>query len=62
MRFLPMKSVDISEDYKDYTFHLRKGVKFHNGKEMTADDVVASLNRWKSYYKNASAALSLIHI
>lgn len=50
------ESVDISEDYKDYTFHLRKGVKFHNGKEMTADDVVASLNRWKSYYKNASAA------
>jgi len=25
---------------------LRQGVLFHNGKEMTADDVVASLNRW----------------
>src|SRR5262247_4229606 len=25
---------------------LRRGVKFHNGKEMTAADVVASLKRW----------------
>ena len=23
-----------------------EGVKFHNGEEMTADDVVASMNRW----------------
>jgi len=28
------------------TITLRKGVKFHNGKEMTAADVVASLQRW----------------
>src|SRR5499433_1028942 len=36
----------ISKDGLVYTIPLRKGVKFHNGKEMTADDVVASLNRW----------------
>ncbi len=31
-----------------HTITLRKGVKFHNGKEMTAADVVASLKRWGS--------------
>src|SRR5438046_4790036 len=36
----------ISKDGLVYTIPLRKGVKFHNGKEMTAEDVVASLNRW----------------
>lgn len=40
------ESVDISDDSRTYTFHLRKGVKFHNGKEMTAEDVVASMERW----------------
>src|ERR1700674_1582668 len=36
----------ISKDGLVYTIALRKGVKFHNGKEMTSDDVVASLRRW----------------
>lgn len=40
------ESWEISNDNKTYTFHLREGVKFHNGKEMTAEDVVASMNRW----------------
>ena len=35
---------DLSKDKLTYTFHLRKGVKFHNGKEMTADDVKFSLD------------------
>lgn len=38
--------VDVSPDYTEYVYHLRKGIKFHNGEEMTADDVVASMNRW----------------
>lgn len=32
------ESWDISNDGKTYTFHLRKGVKYHNGQEMTARD------------------------
>ncbi|RPH73631.1 MAG: ABC transporter substrate-binding protein, partial [Candidatus Rokuibacteriota bacterium] len=36
----------VSKDGLSYTFKLRKGIKFHNGKEMTSADVVASLNRW----------------
>ena len=35
----------ISEDRLAYTFHLRPGVKFHNGAIVTAADVVYSLER-----------------
>ena len=35
----------ISEDRMTYTFHLRPGVRFHNGAEFTAQDVVYSVTR-----------------
>ena len=35
----------ISEDKMTYTFKLREGVKFHNGADFTANDVVYSVNR-----------------
>ncbi|MCO8146364.1 ABC transporter substrate-binding protein [Rhodovulum tesquicola] len=35
----------ISDDGMTYTFTLRQGVKFHNGREMTAEDVKYSLDR-----------------
>src|SRR5262244_1551721 len=36
----------VSDGGRRYTITLRKGVRFHNGKTMSATDVVASLNRW----------------
>ena len=38
-------SYEISEDAKVYTFTLRDGVKFHNGKDVTAEDVKYSIDR-----------------
>jgi len=39
------KKWTISNDGLIYTFNLREGVKFHNGREMTAEDVVYSYKR-----------------
>ncbi|WP_242704228.1 ABC transporter substrate-binding protein [Candidatus Enterococcus ferrettii] len=50
-------SYEVSEDGKVYTIKLLKGVKFHNGKEMTADDVVASLSRWVKDSQKASTLI-----
>ncbi|MEU8108798.1 ABC transporter substrate-binding protein [Nonomuraea muscovyensis] len=51
-------------DPKTLVYTIRKGVKFHSGAEMTADDVVASLNRhldekvgsyWISTFRNVES-------
>ena len=39
------ESMDIAADGLTYVFKLHKGVKFHNGREMTADDVKYSIER-----------------
>jgi peptide/nickel transport system substrate-binding protein len=36
----------VSKDGLSYSITLRKGVMLHNGRELNADDVVASLTRW----------------
>ena len=40
------ESWEVSEDGRTYTFKLRDDVTFCDGKAMTADDVVYSINRW----------------
>lgn len=50
INFLPhpglAESHSESEDRLVHTITLRQGVKFHNGKEMTSEDVVASVERY----------------
>ncbi|MBR7046199.1 MAG: ABC transporter substrate-binding protein [Lachnospiraceae bacterium] len=39
------QNVDVNEDATVYTFTLRDGVKFHNGSEVTMDDVLYSVQK-----------------
>lgn len=44
---------EISEDSLVYTFYLRKGVKFHNGEDFTAEDVEYTIERYKANTRTA---------
>jgi peptide/nickel transport system substrate-binding protein len=46
------------ESKKSMIFNLRKGVRFHNGKELTADDVVYSFKNMKNPPPPGSAAVA----
>jgi peptide/nickel transport system substrate-binding protein len=54
----PALATSWKADKKSITFNLRKGVKFHNGKELTADDVVYSVKMMKNPPPPGSAAVA----
>ena len=39
------EKIDVSDDGLTYTYHLRRNIKFHNGRGLTADDVIWSFER-----------------
>ena len=53
------ESWEATPDARTWTFKLRKGVEFHNGKSLTAADVVASLNHHRGE-DTKSAAKGLV--
>lgn len=55
------ESIEPNEDATEYIVHLRQDVKFHNGEQMTADDVVFSYDKAQASPKQASYVRPLDH-
>ena len=49
------ESWEASKDAATWTFKLRQGVEFHNGKTMTAEDVIFSINHHRGEDSKSAA-------
>jgi len=56
------ESWEPNEDLTSWIFHLRKGVKFHHGKTLTAEDVVFSMDRIMDPDTGSAARSSLDYV
>ncbi|MFP8958620.1 ABC transporter substrate-binding protein [Natrialbaceae archaeon A-CW3] len=54
------ESWDASEDNTELTFQIREGVQFHDGSELTAEDVHASFNRIQEHEGLAADYMALV--
>ncbi|HSB98521.1 MAG TPA: ABC transporter substrate-binding protein [Burkholderiaceae bacterium] len=55
-----VESWNESGDHRLWTFKLRKGLEFHDGKPVTGDDVIASLQRWGKRDAMGSALMQFV--
>ncbi|MQA01909.1 MAG: hypothetical protein GEV07_03995 [Streptosporangiales bacterium] len=46
LRPMLAEGYEVSDDELTYTINLRKGIKFHDGAPLTAEDAAASIKRW----------------
>ena len=51
---------EVSPDNRLWTFKLRKGLEFHDGKAVTGEDVIASLARWGKRDAMGSALFTFV--
>ncbi|MFO1285982.1 MAG: ABC transporter substrate-binding protein [Rubrivivax sp.] len=49
-----------SPDHRLWTFKLRKGLEFHDGKPVTGEDVIASIQRWGKRDAMGSALMQFV--
>lgn len=49
-------------DEKTYIFHLKKGVKFHNGEPFTAEDAMYTINRGRTMISSTASHVLLVMI
>jgi oligopeptide transport system substrate-binding protein len=51
---------EVQDGGRTYVFHLREGVKFHNGRELTAEDFVYSITR--SLNPKVGSAVAMVYL